>query len=81
MVAAGWVAGSWAGNMLTDEGKMHQVDDIPGGKAISAEMIGDACCYLASEQAAGITGTVLPVDGGFLLTKSAALSPLPNNHK
>ena len=76
VVAAGWVDETWSGKMLTGDGLMHTPEDIPLGNSGSVQSIGDACCFLASPMASYITGTIIPVDGGFLLTKSAAGSPI-----
>lgn len=78
VVAAGWPQSEWSKPLLTPEGTMSEASDIPAGQAGSIQSIGDACCFLASPMAAYITGTVLPVDGGFLLTKSSARSPYPD---
>ena len=75
VVASGWVEGTWSLPLLGPDGKMRESTDIPAGKIGSARSVGNACCFLASPMADYITGVVLPVDGGFLLTKSAAQSP------
>lgn len=77
LVAAGWVEGAWSRPLLTPEGAMHIATDIPAGHVGTPEAVGEACCFLASPQARYITGAVLPVDGGFLLTKSAGKTPYP----
>ncbi len=74
-VAAGWTKGDWSTPLLNPAGEMHEPSDIPAGQAGSALAVGHTCCFLTSPYAAYITGVVLPVDGGFLLTKSAAMSP------
>ena len=48
----------------------------PLGRPASAGDVAEACAFLASEAAAGVTGAVLAVDGGFSITKSAGGSPL-----
>lgn len=78
IVAAGWITGNWSAPLLTDQDRMYTPDDIPLNKAGSPADIGHACCFLASPMASYITGSVLTVDGGFSLTKSAAASPYPN---
>jgi NAD(P)-dependent dehydrogenase (short-subunit alcohol dehydrogenase family) len=52
------------------------VDATPVGRPPRPQDVADACELLASEAAAFVTGAVLPVDGGFSLTKSAGGSPL-----
>ena len=75
VVAAGWVEGLWSAALVGRDGRMKEPSDIPAGKLGSAQSVGNACCFLASPMADYITGVVLPVDGGFLLTKSAVQSP------
>ncbi|MBX2819619.1 MAG: SDR family oxidoreductase [Rhodothermaceae bacterium] len=75
VVAAGWLENSWAEPLLGVEGRMKEPTDIPLGKVGSTKSVGQACCFLASPMAEYITGVVLPVDGGFTLTKSLAQSP------
>ena len=77
LVAAGWVEGAWARPLLTEDGKMHIESDIPLGPVGAPRSVGEACCFLASPFAAYITGAILSVDGGFLLTKSAGTTPYP----
>ncbi len=77
LVAAGWVEGEWSRPLLTDAGQMHIETDIPVGSVGSPQSIGDACCFLASSLSDYITGAILPVDGGYLLTKSTGKTPYP----
>ena len=79
VVATGWIEGEWSRPVLTPEGEMHTASDLPAGKAGSVQSVGAACCFLASPLARDITGAVLPVDGGFLLTKSAGKTPYPSS--
>ena len=79
VVAAGWLDNSWSVPLFGAEGKMKEPADIPLEKAGSAAAVGNACCYLASSMADYVTGVVLPVDGGFMLTKSAVQSPYFGN--
>ena len=39
---------------------------IPAGRLGTAKEIAGAVCFLASDQAAYVTGTMLPVDGGLM---------------
>lgn len=41
---------------------------VPMGRAAEPEEVAEACAFLASTAASFITGTLLPVDGGFLCT-------------
>ncbi|MEM8484827.1 MAG: SDR family oxidoreductase [Bacteroidota bacterium] len=75
IVSAGWILGDWAAPVLTDKQTMYTTADIPLSKAGRPADVGHACCFLASPMASYITGSVLTVDGGFSLTKSAAASP------
>ena len=75
VVAAGWIEGSWSTPLAGANGQLKEPSDIPAGKLGTAKSVGNACCFLASPMADYITGIVLPVDGGFMLTKSAAKSP------
>ena len=52
------------------------VEATPSGRAPTSADVAEACAYLASEAAAGVTGAVLVVDGGFSITKSPGGSPL-----
>jgi len=52
------------------------VEGTPVGRPTKGEDVAEACAFLASEGAAGVTGAVLAVDGGFSITKSAGGSPL-----
>jgi 3-oxoacyl-[acyl-carrier protein] reductase len=49
---------------LTDEQRASLVDTIPLGRAGAPEEVAAAVTFLASAEAAYITGAVLPVDGG-----------------
>ena len=77
LVSAGWVEGAWSRPFIDAEGEMYNRSDIPAGHIGTPESVGEACCFLASSQARYITGARLPVDGGFLLTKSSAKTPYP----
>ena len=52
------------------------VETTPAGRAPVAEDIASVCTFLASESASFVTGAVIPVDGGFSITKSGGGSPL-----
>ena len=75
LVAAGWVEGEWAHPLLTEDGRMHIESDIPLGWVGAPRTVGEACCFLASSFSKYITGAIIPVDGGFMLTKSAGTTP------
>lgn len=71
-VAVGWVEAEWASQYLTPEGRAYIEQDIPVGRISTPDDVGNACCFLASDLAAYITGAVIPVDGGYLLTRAEA---------
>jgi 3-oxoacyl-[acyl-carrier protein] reductase len=50
---------------LTDEQRAAMLSVVPVGRLGQGDEIAAAVEFLASESAAFITGTVLPVDGGF----------------
>jgi 3-oxoacyl-[acyl-carrier protein] reductase len=47
-----------------DEGKARFISTIPLGRLATAEDIAEAAVYFASDEAAFLTGVVLPIDGG-----------------
>lgn len=57
----------------TDETKEQLADVLPSGRFIEKKEIGDMALYLASSAASGITGAIVPVDGGQLLIGSGKL--------
>lgn len=74
-VAAGWVDSDRSCPLLNDAGHMHIASDIPLNQVGTPAEIGAVCCFLASPLARYITGAVLSVDGGYLLTKSEGKTP------
>lgn len=66
-VAHGWIEG---------EDPDGLVEGIPVGRLARPEEIADAVAFLASESASYVNGTLLAVDGGFWITKTAGGSPL-----
>ena len=53
-----------AGSMEAAEERAR--DDVPAGRLGTPEEFGDLVAFLASERAAYLTGTVIPLDGGLL---------------
>jgi 2,3-dihydro-2,3-dihydroxybenzoate dehydrogenase len=53
-----------ARGMSEQEGRANSAASIPLGRMASACDVAQAACFLASEQAAFLTGLALPVDGG-----------------
>ena len=70
LVAAGWTDFD-ALAALDETVQTHVVRGIPAGRPGTPDDVGDAVAFLASDMAAYITGTVVPVDGGYLLTGSS----------
>lgn len=57
---------------LGDETLAQMTASIPAGRLGSAEDVGNACLFLATEEAAYITGQTIVVDGGQVLPESFA---------
>jgi len=69
VIAAGWLNGERYSS-LTEAAQQHIVNGIPQGRPALPTDIGVAVAFLASDSAGYITGTILPVDGGYTLTRS-----------
>ena len=52
------------GGTDTQDGRATLIQNIPLGRLATPEDIGNAACFLASDEASFITGIELPVDGG-----------------
>ena len=57
------LASNWGGEEAMRE---HAVKDVPAGRLGEPEEYGDLVAFLASDRAAYITGTSIPIDGGML---------------
>ncbi|GAB4524812.1 MAG: hypothetical protein OHK0046_40000 [Anaerolineae bacterium] len=75
MVAYGWVETDVNREYIDDSGNFFFQADIPLGRMATPAEIGDVCCFLASDMARYITGTMITVDGGYTLTRSPGPSP------
>jgi NAD(P)-dependent dehydrogenase (short-subunit alcohol dehydrogenase family) len=73
LAARGITVNVVAPGFLDDE---RFVDATPAGRPPQPKDVADVCELLASEEAAYITGALVPVDGGLSLTKSPGGSPL-----
>jgi len=66
VVAPGFVASAMTGK-LTDQQKEKIFAQVPAGRMAEPEEIGAAALYLASPEAAYVTGAVLHVNGGMAM--------------
>jgi NAD(P)-dependent dehydrogenase (short-subunit alcohol dehydrogenase family) len=55
--------------LQTDEDVQATLRAVPLGRAADPADLGRAVCYLASDDAAYVTGAFLRVDGGFVVGK------------
>jgi NAD(P)-dependent dehydrogenase (short-subunit alcohol dehydrogenase family) len=69
VLAVGWVQ-SKRYSSLSPATQQHINNGIPIGRPAHADDISAAVTFLASDAASYITGAVLPVDGGYTLTRS-----------
>lgn len=69
VLASGWVQGERYDHLPSNM-QQHINNGIPVGQPAQADDISAAVTFLASDAAAYITGTVLPIDGGYTLTRS-----------
>jgi 2-deoxy-D-gluconate 3-dehydrogenase len=76
-VTLGWVDSDWTAPYLAGDGRAYVERDIPLGTVGTPEAVGDVCCFLASPRARYITGAMLPVDGGYTLTRGDNPAPYP----
>lgn len=60
---------------LENEAPATAVGGIPLGRLVRPEDVASACALLASPEAEFFNGVVLPVDGGYAVTKAAGGSP------
>lgn len=76
VVATGWVEREWAEPYLQQD-RAYITADIPLGRIGTPADVGEVVCFLSSASAAYITGAVIPVDGGYVLTRAGGSSAFP----
>ncbi len=65
-ICPGLIETDMTADLMKDEALMQEWSkDYPIGRFGKPEDVADACLFLASDESSFITGTVLPVDGGF----------------
>ena len=64
-VAPGWVKTSW-GEKAPEGWQRRALAETPLGRWGTPDDLGGVVAFLASDAARFVTGTVLPVDGGYL---------------
>ena len=69
VIEPGWVDTPGERAFFTEEQIREEGKKLPLGRLARPEEIAEAACYLASEQSSYVTGTVLRVDGGFVLPR------------
>jgi 3-oxoacyl-[acyl-carrier protein] reductase len=65
-VAPGTIATNFALGSLPESGKLSRLGRIPLGRFGSGAEVAAAVAFLASSDAAYVTGTVLRIDGGLV---------------
>jgi len=60
---------------LEGEADPRAADAVPLGRLTRPADVGAACVMLAGTAAGYLTGTVVPIDGGYVVTKAAGGSP------
>jgi enoyl-[acyl-carrier-protein] reductase (NADH) len=52
------------GSMATEERRQRQIETVPLRRLGTVDDVGPLCVYLAADESAWVTGTVIPVNGG-----------------
>lgn len=66
-IEPGWIDTPGERSHYTDETMAAEARKLPWGRLGTSEDIGKAAAYLCSDDADYVTGTILPVDGGYRL--------------
>ncbi|MCD6727724.1 MAG: SDR family oxidoreductase [Solirubrobacteraceae bacterium] len=72
VVAAGWLRSSFLDCV---DGELA-LSAIPAGRIGEPEELGEVCAFLASDASGYVSGAVIPVDGGYAVTKSPGGTPI-----
>jgi NAD(P)-dependent dehydrogenase (short-subunit alcohol dehydrogenase family) len=81
VVAMGWIEADPAAEFYSPDGRAYLQQGISLGRIGAPADVGDVCCFLASEYAGYLTGAIIPVDGGFTITKMDGPLGTPDNLK
>ena len=73
VIAVGWGAGAQQTQTIDSDAQIKR--NIPLERLSTARDVGGLCVFLASDAARYVTGAVIPVDGGYSLTKAGAATP------
>jgi 2-dehydro-3-deoxy-D-gluconate 5-dehydrogenase len=73
VIAPGWAAQGEL-SLLPPDVQAHVLAGIPVGRPAASSDIGHAVLMLASPDAGYLTGVILPVDGGYILSRSEGRS-------
>ncbi len=73
LAAEGVTANVVAPGFVSDD---RFVESTPAGRAPEPKDVADVCAFLASDAASFVTGAVIPIDGGFSISKAGGGSPL-----
>ena len=75
LVAGGWIDSERAAPLVDHDGQFRHSTDIPLRSRGTTNDLANACVYLISALSQHLTGTIMRVDGGYSLTKSAFQTP------